>query len=158
MQSHALRVIHWESPITFDMLMVFCTKMKTTSEFEKLSFKCQRTNVAHMMSVVCAPSSFIRAVSRTLIWTNIKSTWILNWISKFNTRMHSSRMRTARLLTVSRSAGGGSAQPERPGHVTCDACWECHPTPCGQKEWHTLVKILPCRKLRAVTNWVTLHY
>ena len=32
-----------------------------------------------------------------------------------------------------------------PSHVTCDACWEA--TPRGQKEWHTLVKILPCSKL-----------
>ena len=67
--------------------------------------------------------------------------------------MHSSRMRTARLLIVSCSipcisgGGGGSAQPplmqnpspmqtpgcrlpagcRPPGHVTCDACWEANP-------------------------------
>ena len=53
--------------------------------------------------------------------------------------MHSRRMRTARLLTVSRSAQGwgGSAQPrdaDPPGHVTCDACWEATPTPCEQND------------------------
>ena len=71
--------------------------------------------------------------------------------------MHSSRMRTARSLTVSRSIGGGgvSVQPpgcrppwmqtphadplgrpslgrppldaEPPGHVNSDACWEATP-------------------------------
>ena len=73
--------------------------------------------------------------------------------------MHSSRMRTARLLTVSCSARGGGEQGiyphpplmqtpldahpswmhtpfdvdptgcTHPGHVTCDACWEATPTP-----------------------------
>ena len=52
-------------------------------------------------------------------------------------RMHSSRMRTARLLTVSRSIPciGGGCLPnpaldiDPPGHVTCDACWEAKPRP-----------------------------
>ena len=36
------------------------------------------------------------------------------------------------------------SQPHLPS-----ACWETNsPTPCGQKEWHTPVKILPCPKLR----------
>ena len=60
---------------------------------------------------------------------------------------------------------GVSAQPpfldadlplhaEPPGHVTCVACWEVNsppPPPRGQKEWHTLVKISPCSKLRLRT-------
>ena len=70
------------------------------------------------------------------------------WVKNI-TRMHSSRMRTVRLLTVSRcmpciSGWGGSAQPpywmqtspppdadhplmQTPGHVTCFACWEATP-------------------------------
>ena len=71
------------------------------------------------------------------------------------TRMHSSRMRTARSLTYSVVSDGGggwwgwggwwwSAQPPL----------DADPTHCGQ-EWHTLVKILPCPKLRlrAVINY-----
>ena len=53
--------------------------------------------------------------------------------------MHSSRMRTARLLTVSRSARGGglptSLEADPPGHVTCDACWEANPL-CEQNDRH----------------------
>ena len=70
------------------------------------------------------------------------------------TRMHSSRMRTARLLTVSRSSQGGgevgaSAQShwmqtppgaDSPGHVTCHACWEANPPPLAQNDWQTLPK------------------
>ena len=75
----------------------------------------------------------------------------------FRTRMHSSRVRTARLLTVSRRSQGGLSSPpggrtppaypwrqttppppdadcptldeDPPGHVTCDACWEVTPHP-----------------------------
>ena len=66
------------------------------------------------------------------------------------TRMHSSRMHTAPLLTIFRSAQGGlppgcrppGCRPpdadiplgcrspldaDPPGHVTCDACWEAAP-------------------------------
>ena len=45
--------------------------------------------------------------------------------------MHSSRMRTSRLLTISYSAGGIclNAPDADPGHVTCDACWEANPSP-----------------------------
>ena len=40
----------------------------------------------------------------------------------YQTRMHSSKMRTARLLTVSRM--------QTPlCHVTCDACWEANSPP-----------------------------
>ena len=56
---------------------------------------------------------------------------------KYQTRMHSSRMHTARLLTVLHPVVlGGSAPPptcrplldaDPPGHVTCDACWEAIP-------------------------------
>ena len=73
------------------------------------------------------------------------------------TRMHSSRIRTARLLTVSRSipwGEGGLPNPpdadplldadppplldadphpfldaDPPGHVTCNTCWEVNPHP-----------------------------
>ena len=50
--------------------------------------------------------------------------------------MNSSRLRTAPLLTVSRSAQWGvcpsppNADPldaEHTGHVTCNACWETTP-------------------------------
>ena len=47
-------------------------------------------------------------------------------------------MRTARVLTVSRSIGGGSVQSPL----------DADPPPGGQKEWQMLVKILPCPKLR----------
>ena len=87
-------------------------------------------------------------------------------------RMHSNRMRTARLLTVFHSipciSGGGLPNPAgcrphppegRPrgcrspldadphGHVTCDACWEANPLPL----WTNTLKILPCPKLRLQT-------
>ena len=65
------------------------------------------------------------------------------------TSMHSSKMSTARLLTVSRGIreGGGSAQ----GSVHLSSP---HLPPPGQNSWHTLVKTLPCPKLRlrAVTS------
>ena len=47
--------------------------------------------------------------------------------------MHSSRMCTTRLLTVSHVSQGGGGLPnpssldaDPPGHVTCDACWEAN--------------------------------
>ena len=50
-------------------------------------------------------------------------------------------MRTARLLTVSCSPGGGSASSgadppgcRPPGHVTCDAYWEATPPPFEQND------------------------
>ena len=66
---------------------------------------------------------------------------IILMIYLYSTRMHSSRMRTARLLTVSYSAGGGGicptptpgyrtpmdADPPPLGYVTCDTCWEGNP-------------------------------
>ena len=103
------------------------------------------------------------------------------------TRLHSSRMRTARSLTVSPSmlcarGGclllGGVPAPEGgagacsggclvqgggawSGGYACSwggtcsglcgipACTEADPLPpCGQNSWHTLLKILPCPKLR----------
>ena len=97
------------------------------------------------------------------------------------TRLHSSRMHTARSLTVSPSmlCSGGACLV--PGDGACPrggaclvtgegvgvvpawsrvcvygipACTEAD-TPCGQNSWHTLLKILPCPKLRlrAVTKW-----
>ena len=72
--------------------------------------------------------------------------------------MHSTRMRTALLLTISHNIPrwGGATQPPwmqtpphlwmqtlpvgrppggRPsGHVTCDACWEANPPPCEQND------------------------
>ena len=78
-------------------------------------------------------------------------------------RLHSSRMHTARLLTVSPSmhCAGGSARGGScmvPGGLLHGgvpglggggilACTEAH-SPCGQNCWHTLLKILPCPKLR----------
>ena len=74
--------------------------------------------------------------------------------------MHSSRKRTARLLTVSGSVeiGRSVSRGEEglhlegvwvnppPGHVTCDACWEANPsTPIDRQ---TPVKTLPFSKLR----------
>ena len=81
------------------------------------------------------------------------------YITNTKTRKHSCSMRTARLLTISRSIpcilGRGDLpnKPPRyrlsrplgcrpPGHVTCDACWEANPPP--WTEWQMLVKILPC--------------
>ena len=89
----------------------------------------------------------------------------------FFTRMHSSRMRTARSLTVSPSmlcsrggclvpgsawsqggvCSGGVPGPEgvpawSGGGGGMPACTEAD-SPCEQNYWHTLVKILPCPKL-----------
>ena len=87
------------------------------------------------------------------------------------TRMHSSKMHTARSLTVSRSIREGlpnqpptlDADPLLPWMQTPSGCrppsgcrtpWSCDqwymlwsqpPGPCGQKEWHTLLKTLPSR-------------
>ena len=97
---------------------------------------------------------------------------ILGKILKHKTRMHSSRMCTAHLLTVFRSIQlGGLLNPPpgcrppgcrppprcRPhlwmltpldadplGHVTYNACWESSSPPLNRM----LVKILPCPKLR----------
>ena len=47
--------------------------------------------------------------------------------------MHSSRMRTPRLLIVSRSIPLGDTPPQTPAsHVTCGACWEATP-PCREQ-------------------------
>ena len=71
--------------------------------------------------------------------------------------MHSSRMRTVRLLTVSPEEGisiqWGWTDP--PGHVTSDACWEANPPPLWTEGMtHTCKKTLPCPKfrLRVVIN------
>ena len=53
--------------------------------------------------------------------------------------MHSSRMRTARLLTVSCSARRGLPNPSSPRcipcvHVTCDVCSEAKHHPCEQTD------------------------
>ena len=78
------------------------------------------------------------------------------------TRLHSRRMHTARALTVSPSmlcAGGecllwGCLPPcvwggacSRGGRVVCQHALRQAP-PCEQNSWHTLMKILPCPKLR----------
>ena len=104
--------------------------------------------------------------------------WSDDW-----TRMHSSRMRTARLLTVSRSTPWGwgcsasrsvlhpegvctqgrSASrrvciqvrwAEIPSYVICDACSEDNPPPPVDRQ--TPVKTLPYPKLRlrVIKNWV----
>ena len=77
-----------------------------------------------------------------------------------NKRLHSSRMHTARLLTVSPSmhCAGGVSLPggspcwggALPGGLPCQggipACTETDPPPCGQNSWH-VTEILPCPKL-----------
>ena len=62
--------------------------------------------------------------------------------------MHSSRMRTARSFTVSNRIRWRGALP-----LDADPLLDADPSPPdadprGQKEWHALVKILPCPKLR----------
>ena len=89
------------------------------------------------------------------------------WHNTYYTRLHSSRMHTARLLTVSPSmhcAGGVSALGGcllwgvvcswgclLPGYVCLGggipACTEAE-RPCEQNSWHMLLKILPCPKHR----------
>ena len=85
------------------------------------------------------------------------------------TRMHSGRMCTACLLTVSLFLEGGLPTP--PG---CRPLLEADPlkidppryrprwmhTPYGQKEWHTPAKILPCSKLhlQAVMSQLALLF
>ena len=77
-------------------------------------------------------------------------------------RMHASRMRNTRSLTVSRSTCQGTCVPCMPH---CHACppathapHHTHPTPCtppthtppcGQNSWHTVVKTLPCHNFVA---------
>ena len=90
----------------------------------------------------------------------------------FTTRMHSSRMRTARSLTVSHGICHACLPPRMlpchtSPHHTCPR-HACSPTmhaprhmcplphtppyharpPVEQNSWHTLLKILPCPKLR----------
>ena len=71
--------------------------------------------------------------------------------------MHSSRMRTARLLTASRSIRwrGGACMPEEGVHGggcvprgDVHAQGVCMPCTPPWREWQMLVKILPCPKLR----------
>ena len=63
------------------------------------------------------------------------------------TRLHSSRMRTARLLSVSpymHCAGGGLLRGvPASGHGGYPSMQWGRP-PCEQNSWHTLLKILPC--------------
>ena len=71
------------------------------------------------------------------------------------TSMHSSRMRTARLMTVSKHAlhRGRGCIPActsggcLPGDVCPGGCLPRRGDrpPCEQNDWHTGVKILPCR-------------
>ena len=96
----------------------------------------------------------------------------LDKISK-QTRMHSSRMRTA-------PQPDPSTCPLGAGLETCKACLDKHPhwrparhagipparhagippppTPHGQNSWHTLLKILPCPKLRLRAVIICLSY
>ena len=84
-----------------------------------------------------------------MLWTKRKYVKLL-----FQTRMHSSRMRTARAFTVCRSLLLGG----------CTWSWGVYlpgpgegggTPPCGQNSWHTLLKLLPCPKprLRAVITF-----
>ena len=61
------------------------------------------------------------------------------------TRLHSSRMHTARSLTVSPGPGRGEGVSQHALRQTPSA--RRPPLPCGQNSWHTLLKILPCPKL-----------
>ena len=87
----------------------------------------------------------------------------------YSTRLHSSRMHTARSLTVSPSmhcaggsASGGCLLPEGgcllQGVVSQHALKQTYRPSCGQNSWHTPMKILPCPKLRlrAVTRRIRL--
>ena len=96
------------------------------------------------------------------------------------TRLHSSKMHTARLLTVSPSMHCARGVPG-PGRCVCSrgvCSWgvvcsggclvsggvvsqhALRQTPaCEQNSWHTLVKILPCPKLRlrtVINNWAAV--
>ena len=66
------------------------------------------------------------------------------------TRLHSSRMRTARLLTISPSMLCSGGVPASGGGVSQHALRQT--TPCGQNSWHTLLKILPCLNFVAGGN------
>ena len=110
-----------------------------------------------------------RMVFQCLGWRGRKTN-----TSQILTRLHSSRMHTARSLTVSPSmhcAGGvcsqggawsggclvGGGVPRLGGGIA--ACTEADP-PCGQNSWHALLKILPCPKLRlraVKMNVITIH-
>ena len=80
------------------------------------------------------------------------------------TMMHSSRLRTPRLLTggICLLAGGstfwlrvGCLPPgqEGVGDVTSDTCWDT--PPCGQNDWLTDVKPLPSRNFVAGGNYLS---
>ena len=77
--------------------------------------------------------------------------------------MHSSRMRTARSLTVSHSICHACQPPHHacpppscmPPHHACPRP-SCMP-PCGQNSWHTLMKILPCPNFVAGDNYHKNH-
>ena len=72
------------------------------------------------------------------------------------TRMHSSRMRTARSLTIGGCTclGGVPAQESTClGGCTCQGGTCPGTPPCGQNSWHTLLKILPCPNFVAGSNY-----
>ena len=78
------------------------------------------------------------------------------------TPMHSSRMHTAYLLTISQPPPPGGRPPDAdsPGHVTCDVCWEAnhpHPHPSWTEEMtHACENItLPQTSLQAVINYIS---
>ena len=89
-----------------------------------------------------------------------------------STRLHSSRMHIARLLTVSPSmhcTGGGVCSVGgawswgvcSSGEVVSQHALRQTPPHCEQNSWHTLLKILPCPKLRlraviSIHNWEQL--
>ena len=65
-------------------------------------------------------------------------------LTALQTRMHSSRMRTA--SNSGRRSGGLHQAPTSPRSRHPPG--SRHPPPRGQNSWHTLLKILPCPKLR----------
>ena len=91
--------------------------------------------------------AFFLHMTLLMTFTTLLTT-LLTTMTTLLTRMHSSRMHIARSLTVSPSmhCAGGCLVPG--GGV--------YP-PCEQNSWQTLLKILPCPKLRlrAVTTWIS---
>ena len=131
-----------ETPFTqLDSMLIFKTSLKSSC----------------LCLYMCLCTSFFFLFAVLKLFNSCNEANLTAKIFK-KTGMHSSRMRTARLLTVSRiqgglhpggfciqeglhsgawSATGGLADPQvclqgvgiPPGHVTCDACLEANPPP-----------------------------
>ena len=109
------------------------------------SIWCQHAVKYHLVAVMCSKNSISALPGKIVFWYILK------------TRMHSSRMHTTRLLTISRSIrwGWGVVCPtpldaDHPSPMQTPSP-RCRPPRTPWTEWHTHVKILPCPKLRLRT-------